>query len=243
MRKTVLITGASRGIGSAIAVKFAQHDYNVVVNYCHSDKKAERLASVLREQNPHVMTVCADVSDLAQVEKMRDDITEHFGGVDVLVNNAGVALEKLLIDTTADEWDKVLSTNLTSMYNTTHTFCPHMISQKCGKIVNVSSIWGERGASMEVAYSASKGGVIAFTRALAKELAPSGVNVNCICPGVIDTDMLNVYTADEKSDLIARTPVGRLGTPKDVADAVYFLASDQADFISGQVLTVDGLFE
>ncbi len=243
MRKTVLITGASRGIGRAIAVKFAQHDYNVVINYCHSRESAERLADVLREQNPNIMTVCADVSDVVQVEKMRADIAERFGGVDVLVNNAGVSLEKLLIDTTADEWNAILSTNLTSVYHTTHTFCPHMISQKYGKIVNVSSIWGERGASVEVAYSASKGGVIAFTRALAKELAPSHVNVNCVCPGVIDTDMLNAYTDDEKADLVARTPLGRLGTPKDIADAVYFLASDEANFISGQVLTVDGLFE
>lgn len=243
MRKTVLITGASRGIGRAIAVKFAQHDYNVVINYCHSHESAERLAGILREQNPNIMTVCADVSDMTQVEKMRDEIAERFGGVDVLVNNAGVSLEKLLIDTTADEWDSVISTNLTSVYNTTHTFCPCMISQKYGKIVNVSSVWGERGASMEVAYSASKGGVIAFTRALAKELAPSGVKVNCVCPGVIDTDMLDVYTADEKADLVSRTPMGRLGTPKDIADAVYFLSSDQSDFISGQVLTVDGLFE
>ena len=240
--KTVLITGASRGIGREIAIKFASEGYNIVLNYNSSEKKALEIAKQIEKLGVKCLTVKADVSIESEVIAMVDTALKEFGRIDVLVNNAGVALSKLFQLTTTDEVARVFGVNTFGVINCSKAVVPSMVSEKAGKIINISSIWGKVGASMETIYSASKGAVIAFTMALAKELAPSGISVNCVCPGVIDTDMLLEYTEDDKKDLKEQTPLNRLGTPQDVANAVYFLASDNATFITGQVITVDGGF-
>lgn len=240
--KTVLITGAARGIGRDIALKFASEGYNVVINYNSSEELAQTLAKHIEVAGSKYLLVKADVSKEDEIAKMVDMAIKEFGKIDVLVNNAGVSLSKLFQDTTTAEIEQVFGVNTFGVINCTKAVVPHMISEKSGKIINISSIWGEVGASMETIYSASKGAVVALTKALAKELAPSKITVNCVCPGVIDTDMLNEYTSDEKNALIEQTPLNRLGTAWDVAEAVYFLASKNASFITGQVLTVDGGF-
>lgn len=240
--KTVLITGASRGIGKEIALKFAENDYNVVINYNKSEKNAKELADKIEKMNKRCMICKADVSNDKEVNLMIKKVLKVFGKIDVLVNNAGVSVSKLLQDTSLQEIQKVFGVNIFGTINCTKAVVPNMISNKSGKIINISSIWGKVGASMETIYSASKGSVIAFTLALAKELAPSNISVNCVCPGVIKTDMLNEYSENDLDNLRLETPMLRLGTTKDVADAVYFLATDNASFITGQILTVDGGF-
>lgn len=240
--KTVLITGASRGIGKEIALKFARNEYNVVLNYNRSEKKAIDLAKNIEKLGVKCLLVKADVSIESEVVNMVNVALKEFGKIDVLVNNAGVALSKLFQLTTTDEVARVFGVNTFGVINSSKAVVPSMVSEKNGKIINISSIWGKVGASMETIYSASKGAVIAFTLALAKELAPSNISVNCVCPGVIDTDMLLNLNNDDKNDLKQQTPLNRLGTPEDVANAVYFLASDNANFITGQVITVDGGF-
>ena len=240
--KTVLITGASRGIGKEIAIKFATEGYNVVLNYNVSESQTEDLAKQIEDLGVQCLTVKADVSVDSEVKDMVNLALKQFGKIDVLVNNAGVALSKLFQLTTEDEIARVFGVNTFGVINSSKAVVPYMISEKCGKIINISSIWGKVGVSMETIYSASKGAVIAFTMALAKELAPSGISVNCVCPGVIDTDMMREYSESDKKELKEQTPLNRLGTPKDVANTVYFLASDDANFITGQVITVDGGF-
>ena len=240
--KTVLITGASRGIGKEIAIKFAENGYNVVINYNKSEAKAQDLAKKLENMNVRYLLCKADVSNDEEVKNMFIEIQKVFGGVDVLVNNAGVGLSKILQETSSEEIQKVFGINAFGTINCSKAVVPYMISKKAGKIINISSIWGKVGASMETIYSASKGAVISFTLALAKELAPSNISVNCVCPGVIETEMLDCYSNEDKTELKINTPMQRLGSTKDIADAVYFLASDNASFITGQVLTVDGGF-
>ena len=240
--KTVLITGASRGIGKEIALKFAKNGYNVVINYNKSEKKALKLADEISNMNVRVLTCKADVSDDSQVKLMVKKVVSVFGRIDVLVNNAGVALSKILQETKVGEIQKVFGINTFGTINCAKAVVPNMVSNKFGKIINISSIWGKVGASCETIYSASKGAVIAITLALAKELAPSNISVNCVCPGVIETDMLKSYSDEDKKDLANNTPLQRLGKVNDVAEAVYFLASNEANFITGQVLVVDGGF-
>ena len=240
--KTVLITGASRGIGREIAIKFASEGYNVVLNYNSSEAKAKTIAKQIEKFGVKCLLVKADVSVESEVIDMVNVALKEFGRIDVLVNNAGVALSKLFQLTTTDEVARVFGVNTFGVINCSKAVVPSMVSEKSGKIINISSIWGKVGASMETIYSASKGAVIAFTMALAKELAPSNISVNCVCPGVIETDMLLEYTEEDKKELKNQTPLNRLGTPQDVANAVYFLASDNATFITGQVITVDGGF-
>ena len=240
--KTVLITGASRGIGKEIALKFAREGYNIILNYNTNESKAKTLAKSIEKLGVNCLIVKADVSNEAEVFNMVNIALKEFGKIDVLVNNAGVALSKLFQLTTNDEIARVFGVNAFGVINCSKAVVPSMVSAKDGKIINISSIWGKVGASMETIYSASKGAVIAFTMALAKELAPSGICVNCVCPGVIDTDMLIEYSEADKKELKEQTPLNRLGTPQDVANAVYFLASNDATFITGQVVTVDGGF-
>lgn len=240
--KTVLITGASRGIGREIAIKFATEGYNIILNYNNSETKAKSIAKQIEKLGVKCLMVKADVSIESEVVDMVSLALKTFGNIDVLVNNAGVALSKLFQLTTTDEIAQVFGVNTFGVINCSKAAVPSMVSDKAGKIINISSIWGKVGASMETIYSASKGAVIAFTMALAKELAPSNISVNCVCPGVIDTDMLLEYSENDKKELKQQTPLNRLGTPQDVANAVYFLASDNATFITGQVITVDGGF-
>lgn len=239
--KTVFISGAAKGIGEACAKAFAKEGYNVIINYLHSEEKALALSKEL-ERTYKISTLClkGDVSDYNGTQQMFSKAYETFSDIDILVNNAGISLIKLFSDTSKDEWDKIIVTNLTSLYNTCSAVIPHMVRNHKGCIINISSMWGQVGASCEVAYSASKAGVIGFTKALAKELAPSDIRVNCIAPGVIMTDMLNECDGETIKQLKEETPLGTLGQPEDVANAVMFLSSDKASFITGQIIGVNG---
>lgn len=241
--KTVLITGASRGIGREIALKFAKMGgYNIILNYNQNEKKAMDVASEVEKLGCRYLLCKANVAIENEVNEMVYKALQTFGKIDVLVNNAGVSLSKLFQKTSADEIAKIFGVNTFGVINCSKAVVPNMIENKKGKIINISSIWGRVGASMETIYSASKGAVISFTLALAKELAPSNISVNCVCPGVINTDMLNEYSEQDKEELKNQTPLMRLGAPEDVANAVYFLAGENSNFITGQVITVDGGF-
>ena len=239
MNKTVLVTGSSRGIGAAMAEAFAEKGYNVVLNYRESEKEALKLLEKIRGKTSAIAVKC-DVSDFAQVLKMKEYTVKAFGRADVLINNAGVALNKLITDTGEDEWDRLFGVNVKGAFNCVRAFMPCMLERKSGSVINISSVWGVKGAAMEAAYSASKAALIGFTKALAKEAGPSGVRVNCIAPGVIDTDMNRGLSEEDCSALIEETPLCRIGTAEDVAKAAVFLA--EAEFITGQVLGVDGGF-
>lgn len=231
--KIALVTGASRGIGEAIARALARDGFRVVINCAHSTDRAAALAEELGG-----IAFTADVSDMEQVSRMYDEI----GGIDVLVCNAGISEYGLFSDTTPEAWRKVFAVNTDGAYNCIQCALPDMIRKKSGSIITVSSVWGVHGASCEAAYSSSKAALIGLTKALAKELGPSGIRVNCIAPGVIETDMMASFTAEDKEDLAERTPLCRLGQPEDVAELAAFLSSDRADFITGQVIGVDGGF-
>ena len=242
MRKTAFITGGSRGIGRAVARRLAAEGCAVGINYLQAREQAEQLAEELRAQGHAAMAVQADVADRAAVTAAIARVEDAFGPVSVLVNNAGVAEQHQFQDITEDFWRRLFAVNVDGAFHTIQAVLPHMIHEKAGCIVNTSSIWGQRGASCEVAYSATKAAVIGLTRSLAMELAPSGIRVNCVAPGVIRTDMVEVLGEETLRELAEQTPLGRLGTPEDIAHAVAFLASDSASFITGQVLTADGGF-
>lgn len=241
MKRNVLITGSAKGIGRAVAETFAENGDNVIINYNTSEKQAEELAEKL-SANTKVALCKADVSDAEEVNKMFDFIENNFGSVDVLINNAGVAFYGLITDTTENDWNKIFDVNVKGTYNVTNRALPNMISKKFGKIINVSSMWGKVGASCEVAYSASKAAIIGYTKALAKEVGLSGINVNCVCPGVIVTDMVKNLDEATLKELKESCALNRLGTPKDVAELCLFLASEKASFITGQAISVDGGF-
>ncbi len=240
MKKTVIITGASKGIGAATAILFAQKGYNVVINYNESYEPANLLARSLCENGFSAVALKANVTNRLEVELMIKEAVYKFGSVDVFVNNAGIALQGLITDT--DEYDvaKIFDINLKGVFNCCRAITPVMVQQKYGKIINISSMWGEVGASCEVAYSASKAGVIGLTKALAKELAPSNITVNAITPGLIDTTMNSLLSEDELKSFIEEIPLGRIGKADEIAAAVFFLASDEANYITGQVLGVNG---
>lgn len=228
--KRVLITGASRGIGAACARVFVKSGYDVIINYNNSKKEALELAEEIGAE-----TIRADVSDSAQVAEM----FKAAGEVDVLVNNAGISGFYMLDAMSDDEWDRLIGVNLSGVFYCTRAVLPQMLRRKSGAIVNVSSMWGICGASCETAYSASKAGVIGLTKALAKEVGPSGIRVNCIAPGAVDTDMNKKLGEDAIKELCEETPLGRLGKPEEVARAILFLADDEG-FITGQVLSANG---
>lgn len=240
--ETVLITGAATGIGRAAARLFAADGYNVAVHYNKSEKEAQGLCEQIATQGGRALAVRADVSDAGQVQAMVRRVVEVFRHVDVLVNNAGVAQSKLFTDLTADDWDTMFDVNVKGVFHCCQAVLSDMISRKAGCIVNVSSIWGMAGASCEVHYSAAKAAVIGLTKALAKELGPSHIRVNCVAPGVIETRMTAGLDDETKAALKDETPLGRLGTAEDVAQAIRFLASENAGFITGQVLSPNGGF-
>lgn len=239
MKKCALITGASGGIGSAIAVELAK-DFNIVACYNTDENGANELAGKLRAVNADFILCKADVSDSSQVKKVFADASDKFGGVSVLINNAGMAQQKLFTDITEDEFDRITAVNFKSVFNCCQCAVPFMVNQKSGKIINVSSMWGVCGASCETVYSATKAAVIGLTKALGKELAPSNVQVNCIAPGAIDTKMNNNLSEEDKSAFADEIPMGRFGKPEEIAKTVAFLASEGSDYITAQVITVDG---
>ena len=240
--KTALVTGSSRGIGRAVARELAHQGWAVGINYLHREDKAQELVEELTAAGCQAAVFQADVADGAAVASMVKELGETFSPVELVVNNAGVAGQSLFQDISDEMWNRYLAVNLGGARNTIKAALPHMISEKRGCIVNISSIWGQRGASCEVTYSATKGALIALTRSLASELAPTGIRVNCVAPGVIQTDMLSALPPEVLPQLAQETPLGRLGTPEDIAAAVGFLADDKASFITGQVLTADGGF-
>ncbi len=242
--KVAIVTGASGGIGSATAIKLVEKDYFVIGQYNKNlngiNKIKERLEREGLAQN--FFAIQSDFSDPSQVVAFYQTLSKSFKHVDLLVNNAGVGLYKLITETSEREWDEIFSINLKSVYLLTNLVLDGMIERRSGKIVNVSSIWGQVGASMEVAYSTSKSALIGYTKALAKEVAPSNINVNCVCPGIIDTPINSRFSKEEMQELADQTPLGRLGNPDEVADLIEFLGSEKSNFITGQIITCDGGF-
>ena len=238
--KTVLITGGTKGIGKGIALEFLERGYEVVINYCHDEKSALATQEEFNMQGYCPVLLRADVSDELQVKGMFKEFFGIYDKLDVLVNNAGVSLVRVIQDTSQSDWNKVFSVNVNGVFNCCRAVADRMIGCGGGSIINIASIWGEVGASCEVAYSASKGAVIAFTKALAKELAPSKVRVNCVSPGVIDTEMNSHLTGEEMENLIEEIPIGRIGTPADVAKACAYLA--EAEYVTGELVSVGGGF-
>lgn len=242
MEKIALVTGSSRGIGRAVAAQLARDGWAVCINYIERRDCAEELAAQLTAEGCRVMICQADVANKADVDAMVRNVEEAFGPVSLLVNNAGIAGQCLFQDVTPELWHRFFGVNVDGAYHTIHAVLPHMLHEHAGCIVNISSIWGLRGASCEATYSATKHALIGLTRSLAAELGPTGIRVNCVAPGVIRTDMLDALPADALPMLAEETPLGRLGTPEDIAHAVAFLADEKASFITGQVLTSDGGF-
>lgn len=239
MAKVAVVTGASRGIGRAVAKQLAVEGFYVVACFNKSEKQAQSLLAEL-DKISRAIAVRVDVSNEEDVKNLLTQTLKSFGKVDVLVNCAGVSDTRLLIDSTREDYDHVFDINMRGTYNTCKILGREMLSNQCGKIINFSSVWGQVGGSCESVYSASKGAIIAFTKALAKEFGPNGINVNCVAPGFVETDMTKNVEDDVREEIKENTPLNRLGTPEDVAGAVSFLASEKSNFITGQVITVDG---
>ena len=231
--KNVLVTGGSRGIGAQCVKAFSDKGYRVFFFYKNNDKKAEKIAELTNSK-----AVKCDISSYKDVERVKIELGVDF---DIIVNNAGISQIKMFQDITEEDWDNMFNINIKGIYNVTAHFMPSMINKKWGRIINISSMWGEEGGSCEVHYSASKAAVIGFTKALAKELGPSGITVNCVSPGVIDTQMNEHLSDEDMKELCEETPAGRIGRAEEVANAVVYLAEDTG-FITGVVLPVNGGF-
>ncbi len=242
MAKVALVTGASRGIGRATAEAFARAGYQVAANYCRSKEQIEQFSAQMEREGCAVIPVQADVSDPEQVERMVQTVQRQFGHIDVLVCNAGIARQGLLTDFSPADWRQMMAVNLDGTFYCCRSVLPGMIRRQSGCIITTSSIWGIAGASCEVPYSAAKAGIIGLTRALAKEVGPSGIRVNCIAPGVIDTEMNGNLTPEVMAQLREETPLGTIGTPKQVADLALYLAGEGASFLTGQVISPNGGF-
>lgn len=233
----VIITGGSRGIGAAAVKLFTEKGNDVAFIYNRSEERAKGLSKQFG-----ALAIKGDVSVPGEADRATKEAIRGLNGVDVLINNAGISQFKVFGDITNDDWQRMLDTNLGGVFYCTRAVLPEMIINKSGKIVNISSIWGVAGASCEVHYSAAKAGIIGLTKALAKELGPSGITVNCVAPGVIETEMNSTLDEDALNLLMEETPLGRMGTTEEVAELIYFLSSDKANFITGQVISPNGGF-
>ena len=242
MRKSVIITGASRGIGKATALTFAQNGYDILLCYQSREAEARAVAEEAKSFGARAVVFQMDVSSLSDCRRTAAKAMMEFGRIDALVCNAGIALPKLFTQTEEEEYDRLFDVNTKGVFFLSQAAAKEMIAAGEGSIVTVSSMWGIAGASGEVAYSASKAAIIGMTKALAKELAPSGIRVNCVAPGVVDTEMNACYDGETMEALAERTPLGKIGSPEEIAKAIFFLASENASFITGQTLTVDGGF-
>ena len=242
MEKIALVTGSSRGIGRAVARELAHSGWAVCINYHERRDCAEALCRELSDEGCRVMVQQADVRSREQVEAMVAAVRRQFGDVSLLVNNAGISRQGLFQDVSEDLWREMFAVNVDGAFHACQAVLPAMLHQHEGAIVNISSIWGLRGASCEVAYACTKAAIVGLTRSLAMELAPSGIRVNCVAPGVIQTDMLKEVGEEIVPQLQEETPLGRLGTPEDIAHAVAFFADQRSSFVTGQVLTADGGF-
>lgn len=240
MKKTVLITGASKGIGATMAIRFAEKGYNVVMNYNSSIQSALILQDSLRESGYEVTAFKANVKNRLEVDLMVKETLYKYGSIDILINNAGVSNTDLFTRLSEQDWNDIVGVNLTGVFNCCQAVLPHMINNKSGSILNISSMWGEVGASCEVAYSATKAGVIGLTKALAKEVGPSGITVNCIAPGLIETSMNQNLAIEDIENIVDETPLCRIGNTNDIASAALFLTSEEASFITGQTLGING---
>lgn len=239
--KTAIVTGASRGIGRQIALSLAENRYNILVNYKDDIESAKRVKAEVLSLGVDCEIYRADVKSYTEVSDMINFALSKWGDIDLLVNNAGIQSIKLLTDFSVDEWKAIIDTHLTGAFNTCKGVIPVFVHKKAGKIINITSMWGEVGASCEVPYSAAKAGLIGFTKALAKELAPSNITVNAVSPGIIDTDMIKRFSDAEKAELISEIPLERLGSTEDISKAVLYLA-ESGSYITGQVLSVNGGF-
>ena len=241
-KKVVLVTGGAKGIGAEIVRCFAEAGYIVVINCNKSKEKAQELKTELMDAGCEVAAFQADITDSLQVLAMVESVFDKYGRIDVLVNNAGIASQRLFTEITNSEWDQMFQVNVRGAFILTREVMRHMISEKRGKVINISSIWGMVGASCEVHYSASKAALIGMTKSLAKEVGLSGITVNCVAPGVIDTEMNGDLDEEALSFLKEETPLGRIGSSREVAELVLYLASEKGDFITGQVISPNGGF-
>ena len=239
--KNVLVTGATGDIGVAIAEKFAKEGYNVAVHTFSKPEEANELCTKLTcSYGVKSVSVQADLSKEEQVKEMFSVLHKNFGEIDILINNAGISSVMMLCDTSVSEWDRVHDINLKSAFLCSKEASENMVHNKWGRIINISSVWGVAGASCEVAYSSSKSALIGFTKALAKELAPSGITVNCVCPGIIDTKMNSHLSPDEIASICDEIPVGRMGKAEEVAHGVFFLAHENSSYITAEILNING---
>lgn len=242
MSGTVIVTGASRGIGKACALEFGKSGADVIINYTRSKEKAEEVCEEISRLGGRALPFCADVADRKAVDEMIAFAHSNFGSISTLVNNAGIAEQIMFCDITEEKWDRMFAVDVKGVYNCIQAALPDMIHNKSGRIINISSMWGITGASCEVHYSAAKAAVIGMTKALAKELGPSGITVNAIAPGVISTEMNGNISEEIMTELKEETPIGRIGSPEDIAETALFLASPKASFITGEVISVNGGF-
>lgn len=238
--KIALVTGASRGIGRQVAISLAKEGATVVVNYNGNKEKAEEVVSLIKENGGNAEVYGANVADFAACEEMINSVVKKFGALDILVNNAGITKDGLLLKMSEEDFDKVIDINLKGTFNCIKNVTRQMLKQKSGRIINMSSVVGIAGNAGQVNYAASKAGVIGMTKSTAKELGSRGITVNAVAPGYIDTDMTAVLSDDIKNSIIDSVPLKRMGNVEDIANAVVFLASDKASYITGQVISVDG---
>ncbi len=238
-KKTILVTGASRGIGKAIAIKYAKKGYNLVINCLKNEELLLKVEKEIKSYQVSCLSFVGDIGNYTVCEELFEQIKRQYGSLDIIVNNAGISYIGLLTDMSIDDWNRLIQNNLTSVFNCCKLGIPLMLPAKKGKIVNISSVWGKAGASCEVAYSTSKGGINAFTKALAKELAPSNIQVNAIACGAIDTEMNHFLEDEELMNLINEIPANRLGRAEEVADFVYSI-THKNEYLTGQVISLDG---